>query len=84
MAHHISWRDVEGELVLFDTTTECYFALNGVASGVWREIARGRTVDAIVAELLQRYHSEGDELSRDVEAFVEGAIGRGLIVPAGR
>ncbi|HEX5182611.1 MAG TPA: PqqD family protein [Allosphingosinicella sp.] len=78
-APEIVWRDVGGDLVLFDPRSGDYHALNASASFVWRRIARGEGVAAIVAEAAASHPDQADAIARDVRAFVESALAIGLL-----
>jgi hypothetical protein len=81
IAPHIVWRDVEGDLVLFDAHTERYHALNGVGSFIWRRIGRDLPVSAILREAADFYAADAGMIAADVSAFLSGAIDLALLVP---
>lgn len=76
---HVAWRRVEQELVLFDERDGSYHALNAVASAVWRALDAGFTLEAITNALAVRYQAPPDEITRDVAAFVDAALAKGLL-----
>jgi hypothetical protein len=75
----VVWRDVEGDLVLFDERSGEYHALNASASFVWRGIARGQMLAAIVAEATAACPARAAEIAADVRAFVASAAKLGLL-----
>ncbi|MES2056676.1 MAG: PqqD family protein [Pseudomonadota bacterium] len=77
----IVWQDVEGELVLFDLRDEKYHGLNPVASEIWRSIARGDSVGAIIDTLAARHAAPRATVADDVNAFVAQALAGGLLEP---
>lgn len=74
----VTWRDVDADLVLFDTRDGRYHTLDRVASRIWRLIARHGAIDPIVFELQHEY-APGAAVDADVRAFVAHAQSLGLI-----
>lgn len=68
------WRDVEGELVLFDETSGRYHALNPIGSLIWRRLANGAAPEQIVRELTARYDAPAEVISDAVAAFIARAV----------
>jgi len=62
---------VDGELVLFNSSTELYFGLNACGSFIWKLLAESQPVSDIVAALLRRY--EIDETAASAEVLVPRA-----------
>ncbi|QNQ08217.1 PqqD family protein [Sphingomonas alpina] len=81
LSDRIVWQDVEGELVLFDLRDEKYHGLNPIASEIWRSIARGEDVDAIVDTLAACHDAPRATVAADVRAFVTQALADGLLEP---
>lgn len=77
---HIVWQNVPGDLALFDTETGSYYALNGSAAAIWREIAGGADAETAASRLAERYNAPRPEVSADVAAFVADALAKGLLV----
>jgi hypothetical protein len=80
IAAHVVWRDVPGELVLFDRHSGEYHTLNEIGAAIWREVSRGEPVPGIVAMLSARYAAAPDVIARDVGDFVVASIRKGLLV----
>lgn len=79
IAPQIVWRDVEGELVLFDERSGGYHTLNASASFVWRRIAQGCTVEAIIGEASVSCPERAESIAGDVRTFVSAATELGLL-----
>ena len=75
----VVWRDVKGDLVLFDTRTGEYHALNTSASFVWRGIARNEGLAAIIADAATARPEQAEDIARDVHSFVASAKALGLL-----
>ena len=82
VAPHISWSNVEGELVLFDDRNQSYASLNSSASDIWRGLAKGMSVDALADELAAATDADRSLVGEHVSAFVEDAVAKGLLVQA--
>lgn len=80
IASHIAWNDVPGELALFDSRDGSYHALNGSAAAIWRAIASGLDVTAIVDGLASAYDAPRDAIQSHVDDFLEDARAKGLLV----
>ncbi|MGN6819160.1 MAG: PqqD family protein [Sphingomonas sp.] len=76
----LSWNDVGDELTLFDTATGQYFALNGGAVAIWRELAAGRNAVEAAASLAMRFDSPRGEIMADIAAFLHAALDRDLLI----
>jgi hypothetical protein len=82
IAAHVVWRDVPGELVLFDQRGGEYHTLNEIGAAIWREVSRGEPVPGIVAVLAARYAAAPDVIARDVGDFISASIRKGLLIEA--
>lgn len=79
IADHVVWRDMDGELVLFDSQAERYHALNPMGSRIWRALAQGLAPEAIADELLTQFEAPADHIGSGVQAFVANACALGLL-----
>lgn len=76
----VTWRVVDGEVVLLDVAAARYHELNGVASLVWQRLDGGATVDELVEAVLAEYgDASAEQVRADVEAFLEDCARRGWI-----
>lgn len=80
IADHVSWNDVDGELVLFNRENGRYHALNATASLVWRSIAHGMELPAVVSELVHTCDEDRGSVVTAVQAFVAQALVAGVLV----
>ena len=76
----VIFRDLEGEAVLLDLASGCYFGLNAVATRVWVQLHEGTAVDGVIAALTEEFDGDPDEIARDVAALLEELASRGLLV----
>lgn len=74
-----AWRVYDGEAVIVSPEDSTLHTLNEVGTLVW-EAADGRTsLAAIAARICERYEVEAPAAERDVDAFVQALLERGLI-----
>jgi hypothetical protein len=76
----VSWRVVEGEIVLLDLRTSTYLTFNGTATDLWVALCDGATVEALPGLLVEKYDISTDEAARDVEDFISDLQSRDLVV----
>lgn len=58
------------------------YSLNGVASLIWSVIAQPRSAEQIIRAVESEFSSEGDQVKKDVHAFLEEMGSLGLVLPA--
>jgi hypothetical protein len=75
----VSEAEVDGELVLLDTTTGALHVLNRTAALVWSELDGSRQVDAIVSELSDVAGAEEERVRQDVISYLEDLEDKGLL-----
>jgi PqqD family protein of HPr-rel-A system len=63
--------EIEGELVLLDTSSGDMHLLNRVAAAIWSELDGARTLDEIVAQLSDAAGADAEQVHRDVSALVD-------------
>ncbi len=70
----------DGEVVLLNQTDGVYYGLQDVGARVWALIEGARTFDAIRHAVSTEYEVDADECQRDLAAFIDDLIARGLVV----
>jgi hypothetical protein len=80
VAPHVSWNDVNADLVVFNTQDGTYHALDRSGSEVWRAVARDSRLATVIAELRTRYPEASAAIADDVIDFVGRAARLGLLV----
>lgn len=79
ISDHVSWQNVPGELALFDVRDGRYHVLNGTAADIWRGIAAGDDVPAIVTALSARHAAPEGEVAQAVADFIATIRDKGLL-----
>lgn len=71
-------RELDGEVLVLDLRTSLYFGMTGTAARIWQLLEAGQDRDAIVAALAREFDAPADTVARDVDAFLDDLITRGL------
>ncbi|MXG89952.1 PqqD family protein [Nocardioides flavescens] len=69
----VSWREVDGEVVLLDLTTSAYFGVNASGTLLWQMLDAGTTPADMTGALVAEFDVDRDRASTDVEAFLAEA-----------
>lgn len=75
--------EVAGETVLMSVENGEYYAMDAVASRIWRIIETPHPVAAVCDELLGRFDADREQLERDTLAFFNHLLAKRLIKVAG-
>ena len=73
---------IDGEAVLMDTHTDCYFGLDEIGTVIWDQLRTSATGIAIAEQLAHRYDVGIDVVCADIDRFLRALHARGLAVPA--
>lgn len=72
--------DDEGRLVLLDTASGRWYALNRTGAAFYQELRRGSDLDEAVDAMATRYHAvPEDRIRADLEELVSALVRRGLV-----
>jgi hypothetical protein len=70
---------IDNEVVLMSVDQGRYYALDDVASDIWRRLARAPTQTELINELVEHYNGDREHIERDVAALLVRLAGEGLI-----
>jgi hypothetical protein len=70
---------IDGETVLLDLKSECYFGLDEVATRMWQVMTSSDSIEAARATLLEEYDVEPERLREDMDGLLEELVKRGLV-----
>jgi hypothetical protein len=76
----VVFREVDGEVVLLNTSTGQYYSLDAVGSRVWSLLATGVSRKTLQETLLAEFDVVETQLQADVDALVEQLAAHALIV----
>ena len=71
-------REVDGEMVLLNLSSEQYYSLDRVGADIVTRLTRDPMDEAITA-LCRDYDVDADELKEDVDSLVEELVEAGLL-----
>jgi hypothetical protein len=72
-------REMQGESVLLDLSTETYYGLDDVGSRMWAAIASEGTIAGACALLLSEYDVMAAQLESDLREFIGKLVEVGLL-----
>ena len=78
----VEWTDTAGEIIILDIGRSLFYGVNEVSAEIWRGIAAGLCVDAIVEGLSQEFEVDLEVLQGDTKTFIERLLTKGLITYA--
>ncbi|HEU5035706.1 MAG TPA: PqqD family protein [Nocardioides sp.] len=67
----ITWREIDGELVILDLRSSTYLTANGSGSVLMRELTEERSLPELAQALVDAYGIPAARAKRDVAAFVD-------------
>ena len=66
---NVSWKQLGDRIVAVDTATGDYYTLNEVSSTIWQALSEKKSIDEIVARIMEEYDAaDAEAVRRDVEA----------------
>lgn len=72
-------RELDGELVLLDLTTDNYYGLDEIGTRMLQAVLAGDSIGSALAPLLDQYDVESDELEREVLELIRKLAAHGLV-----
>jgi hypothetical protein len=71
--------ELDGEYVMLDPESGCYFGLNEVGSVVWQFLDRPRRLTDIVAHVCSRFDVSAERCTADVTVMIQELAARRLV-----
>jgi hypothetical protein len=62
--------EVDGEVMLMHAAEGRWFALDDIASDIWRRLEQPMTLEALCAGLARDYDADAGQIRRDVESLL--------------
>lgn len=66
----LTWREVDGELVVLDLGRSVYLASNRTGAPLWRALVEGTTREALVSLVVETFDVPWETATDDVEDFL--------------
>jgi hypothetical protein len=70
---------VDGESVILNLKDERYYGLDGISTSMWGALTTSESIQVAYESLLNEYDVDGERLRRDLGAFVEKLLERGIV-----
>ena len=80
MPPHVSWKDLDGLIVVVNVQTGDYYSLNPTASAVWRVLADGGRMEDARKALSAGFEVSQRSLGDDLGECVTGWVDEGLLI----
>jgi hypothetical protein len=77
----LEWREVDGEVLVFDARAERFFALTSTGAQLWVLLAEGHDIESSAALLSERTGMDGVRARVEVARFVFWSENQELLVP---
>jgi hypothetical protein len=78
-ADDITWREIDGDLVILDLRSSTYLTANASATVLMRELTENRTLQQLVQSLVDAFDLPEGRAGQDVATFVDDLLQRGLL-----
>lgn len=72
-------RELAGESVLLDLSSEAYFGLDATAAQMWRVLTEAASVEAAFTDLQALFEVDAERLRGDMEQFINHLRELGLL-----
>ncbi|MBO9531432.1 MAG: PqqD family protein [Solirubrobacteraceae bacterium] len=76
----VSFREIDGEIIVLDERTWRYLHLNGSGAVLWARLMEGGDAESLAAALITEYGIDQELADRDAAAFLADLLERELIV----
>jgi hypothetical protein len=80
----ITWREIDGDLVILDLRSSTYLTANASGSVLMRQLTVERTQPELVRALVDAFGVPQHRAQQDVQAFVDQLGERGLLERSGQ
>ena len=75
----VTWRDVNGELVVLKLTSGEYFSFNAIGRLTWMSLSEGKSISDVVDAIAAEYDVTREQAESDVHTFVDGLLSNDLL-----
>jgi hypothetical protein len=79
----ITWREIDGDLVILDLRSSTYLTANASASVLMRQLTEDQTLPELVKALVDEFEIPEQRARQDAQAFVDELSERGLLERTG-
>jgi len=75
----VTWRDIDGEMVVLNIKTGEYFSFNQVGREIWLAASEGKSFGGVIAQVVSCYDIDEAKARADVEKFLSGLMEHGIL-----
>jgi hypothetical protein len=75
----VSWRELDGQIVVLDLESSKYVTVNGAGAVIWEHLVPGASVDDLVNVLVECFDIDQSTARADTESFLEDLRQRNLL-----
>lgn len=75
----LTWRDLNGELVVLNSKNGDYHMMNDVGRIIWLALAEKKNINEIQILITEEFDVDSKTASNDILNFIENMTGRGLL-----
>lgn len=76
----VSWRDLNGEVVVLHLKTGEYHTFNEVGRAMWRHLISKKSIRDIAVEICKEYQAEPTSVEKDVGQLISKLALKGLVI----
>ena len=80
---NVMFRELEGEAVILNLDSECYFGLDDVGTRMWIALTKTGSIQGACERLQDEFDVESDLLRKDLMELLEKLIEKGLLEVSG-
>ena len=75
----LTWRDLDGELVVLNSKNGDYHTFNPVGRSIWLSLAEHKTMDDIQTLVTNEFDIDSQRALDDIQNFIQDLTQRGLL-----
>lgn len=75
----LTWRDLDGELVVLNSKSGDYHTFNSVGRSIWLSLAESKPVDVIQTLITNEFDIDSQRALDDIQNFIQDLTQRGLL-----
>lgn len=72
-------QDLQGEAVLLNVASGCYFGLDAVGHRMWQALVQTATVEEACQQLVAEYDAPAERVSQDLQELLGKLVDHGLL-----
>jgi len=80
VASKVSWKEMDGLIIVVNTESGAYYSLNKTASEIWKQIAAGNSEQEVSKAVGEKYDVSEAEVQPDLESCLKNWLEEKLIV----